>query len=80
MTLLHLAERIDVLLDEGLRPIEIGRRLGPEIDAELALGVLPGRVGLFGEILDGPIAVVVVFLIAKGRKHRRQRQGTLPTT
>lgn len=59
-----LALRARELLGEGMTPEEVASTLAPVIDALVPLGAF-GPVGMAAEVLDGPVAWVVVWLIAK---------------
>lgn len=81
MTLLHLVSEIRARLDAGMAPRDIARQLGPVLDAEVDLGVLPGTVGILGELLDGLVwsGVVLVLAAAMRRGRRRRRKDKTPT-
>lgn len=78
MTLLHLVSEIRTRLDAGMAPRDIARQLGPVLDAEVDLGVLPGTVGILGELLDGLVWSGVVLVLAAAMRRRRRRRRNLP--
>ncbi len=76
-----LALRARELLGEGMTPEEVASTLAPVIDALVPLGAL-GPIGVVAEIVDGPIAWVVVLIVARevARATRARRAQAKPAT